>query len=422
MMTVAALHLPFLAALGVMTGESLAHVAAEVAAVAILLGGALVLRRRVSRAVMVSLSLVACSALLVHLTGGLIESHFHFFVMLPLISLYRDWRPLMVGLVFVLAHHSVAGLLAPESVYNHDAAIANPVRWAVIHATYVLGLTTVILAYWRFSENLERDLAREEDRRAMAEAEQHRMEAERLEHLVKAKDEFVASISHELRTPLAAVLGFSELLRESSNGLSEEERAELSGTIAQEAHDLAGIVEDLLVAARTELKTIHISQVPVDLRANASQVIEVLPEQWGQRVEIMGDSVRAMADPVRVRQVVRNLVSNAIRYGGPTVKVSVSSHNGRAQLSVSDDGPGIPTEQREQAFAPYHSAHDPGTQPSSVGLGLSVSRQLAELMGGRLEYAYEDGLSTFRLSLPTVTEEAVSSDPIPVGSSLPRSH
>jgi methyl-accepting chemotaxis protein len=171
-------QVPFLAVVGLNTGVQ-GHGIAEIGLVVGFLLFQSLSQRRVTKAVLVSLALVTCSALLVHFTGGLIESHFHFFVVLPLISLYRDWRPMAVALLYVLVHHSIAGVIAPESVFNHPAAIANPILWAVIHASYVLMLMAVILAYWRFSENLEGALAREEGLRIHAEEEKLRLETGR---------------------------------------------------------------------------------------------------------------------------------------------------------------------------------------------------------------------------------------------------
>jgi signal transduction histidine kinase len=229
------------------------------------------------------------------------------------------------------------------------------------------------------------------------------METERLEHLVRSKDEFVASVSHELRTPLAAVMGFAEILRDDLSDLSDGERGELTSTIAQQAYDLAGIVEDLLVAARAEIGSVHISRVVVDLGANCAQVVEVLPEVDRLRIQVDEGSerVKAVADPVRVRQIIRNLVTNAIRYGGENVCVEFVDGGTAALLTVRDNGSEIPSAERERIFLPYFSAHDRGSLPSAVGLGLTVSRQLAEMMGGRLDYSFRDGWSTFSLALPS---------------------
>jgi signal transduction histidine kinase len=413
-------NIPLLGVIGLRGGEDADHIALELFIVLALIAGSHIVKSQANKAVLISLALVSCSALLVHFTDGLIESHFHFFVVVPLISLYRDWRPLAVGLAFVIAHHSVAGVLAPASVFNHPAALAHPIRWALVHGVYVLALTAVIIAYWRFSEKLEGALAREENLRRGVEAEKLQLEAERLEHLVRSKDKFVASVSHELRTPLSAVLGFAEILRDETSDLSEEERLELTTTIAQEAYDLAGIVEDLLVSARAEIDAVHVSQVPVDIGANCAQVVEVLTEADRSRITVVEpeERVRAVADPVRLRQIIRNLLTNAIRYGGERVFVEYENRHNRVCLSVRDDGAEIPPSEQERIFLPYASAHEPGSQPSAVGLGLSVSRQLADLMAGRLAYRHDGHWSIFELELPISAESASLVQPIGVAIGL----
>jgi len=405
--------------IGLRGGIDLAHLSTEIAVVVVLLAGVHAVGTRAAKAVLTSLALVSCSALLVHLTHGLIESHFHFFVVIPLISLYRDWRPLAVGLAYVVIHHSVVGAISPEDVFNHPAAIAHPIHWAIVHGVYVMALTAVIVAYWRFSESLEGALAREESLRRGVEAEKLTMETERLEHLVRSKDEFVASVSHELRTPLSAVLGFAEILRDERVDLSPVERAELTTTIAREAYDLAGIVEDLLVAARAEIDSIHISQVVVDVGANCAQVVEVLPDVDQDRIIIteQAERVKAIGDPVRVRQIVRNLITNAIRYGGDAVVIEYATRDDRVVLWVRDNGEVIPAAAHERIFLPYFSAHDAGSRPSSVGLGLTVSRQLAEMMGGHLAYTHDGRWSVFELDLPAFKHVENADNPLgrPVG-------
>ncbi|MGH8913840.1 MAG: sensor histidine kinase [Acidimicrobiia bacterium] len=407
-------NIPLLLSVGLRNGIDAPHLATELSVVVLLVAGTHVVATRASKAVLTSLALVTCSGLLVHITNGLIESHFHFFVVIPLVSLYRDWRPLAAGLVFVLVHHSVVGVISPGDVFNHPAALAHPVLWAFLHATYVLALTGVIIAYWRFSESLEGALAREAELRRGVEAEKLQMETERLEHLVRSKDEFVASVSHELRTPLAAVMGFAEILRDDNDHLSDEDRHEITSTIAQEAYDLAGIVEDLLFAARAEINSVYISQVAVDLEANCAQVVEVLPGADRLRISVAEppERFRALADPVRIRQIVRNLITNAIRYGGETILVEYARRGDRVVLSVRDSGDEIAPTERERIFLPYFSAHDPGSQPSSVGLGLTVSRQLADMMGGHLHYSHDGRWSVFEVDLPAFPEAVEVDQPV----------
>ena len=112
--------------------------------------------------------------------------------------------------------------------------------------------------------------------------------------------------------------------------------------------------------------------------------------------------MRAIGDPVRLRQIVRNLITNAIRYGGDDVFIEYESRDDRVVLSVRDNGEAIPAEAHERIFLPYFSAHDAGSRPSSVGLGLTVSRQLADMMGGHLAYTHDGQWSVFELELPGV--------------------
>jgi GAF domain-containing protein len=223
--------------------------------------------------------------------------------------------------------------------------------------------------------------------------------SERLEELMRSKDEFIASISHELRTPLTAVVGLAEALAEPARKLTEEEASEFVQIIAEQSAEMAAIVQDLLVVARSEIGPVAIRPVDVNLRSEVEASMRGLRPERRSDLEITGQA-KAKADPIRVRQIVRNLLSNAGRYGGPRIRVELAERDGRAVLTVMDDGPGIPAEDRERIFRPYERAHHRHGQPASVGLGLTVSRQLAELMEGSLSYWYRDGWSGFTLELP----------------------
>jgi len=110
------------------------------------------LRPRTVRASVAAFGLIASSAVLVHLSGGYIEFHFHFFVMVGLLALYQEWPPFLVAIAFVLFHHGVVGVLDPSSVYNHSAALAHPWRWAAIHAVFIAAMSIVCLITWRVNE------------------------------------------------------------------------------------------------------------------------------------------------------------------------------------------------------------------------------------------------------------------------------
>lgn len=222
----------------------------------------------------------------------------------------------------------------------------------------------------------------------------------RLEELVRSKDQFLASVSHELRTPLTAVLGFAELLQDKTSEISPAVRDEMVRWIAQQALDLNSIVEDLLVAGRAEIGTLEVVAVPVSLGAQAAQVIETYEPETVAHVRVHGEAGYAAGDPTRVRQILRNLISNTLRYGGEDVQVVIHNGESTAQVSVIDNGPGIPQAERDLIFEPYRRAHNAPGIPDSMGLGLAVSRQLALLMEGDLTYRYHDSENVFTLALP----------------------
>jgi PAS domain S-box-containing protein len=221
------------------------------------------------------------------------------------------------------------------------------------------------------------------------------------EALIDAKNRFIASVSHELRTPLTAIRGFAELLVDPAPGLTASEREEMLHSIVDEAKDVGNIVEDLLVAARADINQLTISSANVQLSDLVRPVAE--STRWqGQIVSLDLKEAPAIGDPLRVRQVIRNLCSNAARYGGSTVRIGTRTDHDRAVITVADDGRGIAVEDLEAIFAPYQRAHDEPGVPGSVGLGLSVSRQLAVLMGGDIVCMLDDDWTVFEFSLPTV--------------------
>ncbi len=147
------IHAFVIAAWALIAGFSLAHMAIEsgvVAAAALLASW----RRpsRPFRASIASLGLITASAVLVHLSGGYIEIHFHFFVMLAVITLYQDWRPFLFAVAYVALHHGVVGMVDPASVYNHPDAWANPWKWAAIHGGFVLAASVAGILNWRLNE------------------------------------------------------------------------------------------------------------------------------------------------------------------------------------------------------------------------------------------------------------------------------
>jgi len=238
----------------------------------------------------------------------------------------------------------------------------------------------------------------------------------RLEEMLRSKDELIASVSHELRTPLTALVGFSHLLNDQTSTLTTTERQDMIESIVRQSADLTNIIEDLVVAARAETDVLEVVHVPVDLGAQATQVLEAWGPSEVDRIAMVGPPVFGVGDPVRVRQILRNLVSNALHYGGPTVVIRIDGDVTMARIGVADNGDPIPPAERERIFLPYQRAHETVGVTPSIGFGLAVSRQLARLMEGDLTYRRDDDENVFELTLPRATD----SKPTPTGGTTVR--
>ena len=225
-----------------------------------------------------------------------------------------------------------------------------------------------------------------------------------LEQVAQTRERLVAAVSHELRTPLTGIVGFSDELANHWDQFDRAEGQQLVGVIAEQAHDMADIIEDLLVAARVDGGDIALQPADVILRAEVERVLGTgLVAGWVSegRVQLAGNDVTAWADPLRFRQIVRNLVTNAARYGQGTITVTISAPSADvAAVSVADEGSPLAPETAERVFEPYFTAHSDNRTEGAVGLGLPVSRQLAQLMGGDLRYQPAAELNTFVLTLP----------------------
>ncbi|HEX9969710.1 MAG TPA: PAS domain S-box protein, partial [Acidimicrobiales bacterium] len=146
-------HVPFIVAFGLLRGEEPLHCLVEGVPVALVAWLARLDRLGQSlRSVVAGMGLMLASATLVHLSGGATEMHFHFFVMIGVISLYQQWPPFLASIAFVAVHHGVGGLLAPEDVFSHESAWRSPVKWALIHAVFVLAASTASIASWGIVE------------------------------------------------------------------------------------------------------------------------------------------------------------------------------------------------------------------------------------------------------------------------------
>lgn len=242
-----------------------------------------------------------------------------------------------------------------------------------------------------------RELMRRQRRQAELET---RLQAER--DIGHAREEFIANASHELRTPLTGIHGLAMLLEEEPAIRDSEMASELIGLIVSESADLGRMVEDLLTTARLDAGALHYTFEDIQVLDEVAEVVEPM-RRAGMEIEVHCEGAMVRADRLRFRQVLRNLLSNAKKYGGPKVRVFGVLENNAYVCAVVDNGEGIPAEVESRLFARFVHQGQETAVKESVGLGLSIVRSLIEGMGGEVYYEREDAETAFVVVLPLAT-------------------
>jgi PAS domain S-box-containing protein len=226
-----------------------------------------------------------------------------------------------------------------------------------------------------------------------------------------ARDAFIGVLSHELRTPITTIFGGSELL---SRSVAEGRQAEITADIRAEAERLARLVEDLLVMSRVERGGVEIGDEPVLLQRVLPPLVESLSARWPAlrvALELPNYLPAVRGDVTYLEQVLRNLLTNAVRYGdGLAGGVEVTAHeqDGRVSVRVLDRGSGPGTDSPDRLFDLFYRAPSARLVPGGAGIGLFVCRQLVHAMGGRIWAAARDGGGTeFGFELPVVETDAL---------------
>lgn len=211
----------------------------------------------------------------------------------------------------------------------------------------------------------------------------------------RLKADFIATVSHELRTPVTPIKGYADLLRRRGHTMTEEKRKECLDVISDRAAHLARLVEDLLLASRISASE-GSAQAKVDMACDdLSALVRRACGDFGDqgdrvRITVPDERVEVACDPVRVIQVLTNMVGNALKYSaaGTPVSVRLRVEGLRAVVEVGDRGRGIPADQLEKVFEKFHRVEDPMLMTTGgTGLGLYIARQLATAMGGTLTCA-----------------------------------
>jgi signal transduction histidine kinase len=229
----------------------------------------------------------------------------------------------------------------------------------------------------------------------------------RQQELVRLRDDFVSGVSHELRTPLAQIRLFADLL-DSERLATPEQRRRSIRIINEEARRLTYLVENILLFSRAQRGAGRVSPDPVEVEPLVREIVDSfapLARARGAEFALSLDAgVVARVDPDALRQVLLNLLDNAVKYGPPGQRVDVGARLSGFSLRVwvDDQGPGVPREEREKVWEPYRRLErDAASAAGGSGIGLAVVRDLVELHGGRVGVAdAPGGGARFWIELP----------------------